>query len=175
MPPWICSNQRERERDSPTRYSRDALDSRNNTLVLILTEKPLGLLEKHQEKRKGDIATMPENILAGTGPSEPANQGQGQPNNVPLGGDSYTTMGGPSAGSNDVSPTSSPPSLLLFSWWHEICFIFGSIFFVLTIVFCTKCRAMSSVCDRCTVTFGASQQTHNATTRNLADTAFKRC
>lgn len=44
---------------------------------------------------------MPENILAGTGPSEPANQGQGQPNNVPLGGDSYTTMGGPSAGSND--------------------------------------------------------------------------
>lgn len=76
---------------------------------------------------------MPENILAGTGPSEPANQGQGQPNNVPLGGDSYTTMGGPSAGSNDVSPTSSPPSpsLLLFSWLHEICFIFGSIFFVL--------------------------------------------
>lgn len=136
MPPWICSNQRERERDSPTRYSRDALDSRNNTLVLILTEKPLvdikfNLSRRNQEKRKGDIATMPENILAGTGPSEPANQGQGQPNNVPLGGDSYTTMGGPSAGSNDVSPTSSPPSLLLFSWLHEICFIFGSIFFVL--------------------------------------------
>ena len=46
---------------------------------------------------------MPENVLAGTQPEPAANQAHGQPNNAPLGGDAYTTMGGPSATGNDVS------------------------------------------------------------------------